>query len=365
MKRVILRLRSPLLAGEVHSDTLFGALCWGYRWLYGREALEELLKGFKSGEPPFLISSCFPYLEADGKRVYLYPKPAAFEPLAGGAEQVENSCGKTVKEDVEMMKKFKKLRYVSERLFRKMCNSRKIETTESRKLHKKKVPSFKVDGEWYVISDGVALEAEVAEKLVEEKEECRFSRKSLRIIRKYEKPGVQVNRLSISPEETLHFRSEYSLAPDAGLYFLIDGNSKALSEIKAVLRFLADRGIGGEVSCGRGAFEVCGWEDVSLDKPGDAFVTLSLYLPKREELSAFDEDRIWYEPVVRKGMVESSFVKIRNQWKDKLLMFAEGSVFPAAGREPFGRCEVVKEEPFEVLHYGYAFAVGFRRGEDG
>jgi len=351
MKRALLRFRSPLVQEEIHSDTLFGAICWGYRWLYGEEALERLLQGFRENNPPFLLSSCFPYIEAEGERVYLYPKPAA-----------SAACCKADAEE-DFMKKFRKLRYVSEGLFRKMCSCAEVEDTGKHGLGKREVPGFRMGGERYVVDEGIALEAEVAEKLVEDGR--RFGRGALRIISSYEKPGVAVNRLSISPEETLHFRREHYLAPDSGLYFLIDGGSRVLGEVEAVLRFLADRGIGGKVSCGRGAFEFAGFGDAELEEPGDAFVTLSLYLPKKEELSAFDGGRSWYEPVVRKGMLECSFVKVRNPWKQKLLMFAEGSVFPAAGGKPFGRCEIVRQEPFEVLHYGYALAVNFRRGGDG
>jgi len=34
------------------SDTIFGAVCWAVRYMYGNEALEELLNKFDSA-PPF------------------------------------------------------------------------------------------------------------------------------------------------------------------------------------------------------------------------------------------------------------------------------------------------------------------------
>src|SRR5829696_2567571 len=68
-----LRMRAPLHVGSstlgeenthdyVPSDTLFSALCHAYLELYGREALEGLLARFDE-EPPFLISSAFPFFE--------------------------------------------------------------------------------------------------------------------------------------------------------------------------------------------------------------------------------------------------------------------------------------------------------------
>ncbi len=55
----------------LHSDTLFGAICWAWRLLYGEEDLLELLDLYCQARPPFLISSTFPFI---GKTMIL-PKP--------------------------------------------------------------------------------------------------------------------------------------------------------------------------------------------------------------------------------------------------------------------------------------------------
>ncbi len=68
---VKLRFRTPLHIGSstlgeedtydyAPSDTLFSALCHAYLGAFGTEALEELLGRFDV-DPPFLISSAFPY----------------------------------------------------------------------------------------------------------------------------------------------------------------------------------------------------------------------------------------------------------------------------------------------------------------
>lgn len=70
---VRLRFRAPLHIGsstlgeeDTHdyapSDTLFSALCHAYLAAFGTEELEQLLHRF-GGEPPFLVSSAFPYHE--------------------------------------------------------------------------------------------------------------------------------------------------------------------------------------------------------------------------------------------------------------------------------------------------------------
>jgi CRISPR-associated protein Csm4 len=69
---VKLRFRAPLHIGSstlgeedtydhAPSDTLFSALCHAYLGAFGKEELERLLERFDRREPPFLISSAFPY----------------------------------------------------------------------------------------------------------------------------------------------------------------------------------------------------------------------------------------------------------------------------------------------------------------
>lgn len=71
---VKLRFRAPLHIGSstlgeedtydyAPSDTLFSALCHAYLGVFGTPDLVELLSRFDEGEPPFLVSSAFPYHE--------------------------------------------------------------------------------------------------------------------------------------------------------------------------------------------------------------------------------------------------------------------------------------------------------------
>lgn len=69
---VRLRLLAPLHIGSstlgeedtydhAPSDTLFSAVCHAYLSAFGTEELERMLGRFRAGEPPFLLSSAFPY----------------------------------------------------------------------------------------------------------------------------------------------------------------------------------------------------------------------------------------------------------------------------------------------------------------
>ncbi len=86
---VKLKFRAPVHLGEVGigveetstyacSDTLFSGLCHAWKLAYGEPALVELLDQFKSikdEEPPFLISSAFPYLCEGEKKYFFFPVP--------------------------------------------------------------------------------------------------------------------------------------------------------------------------------------------------------------------------------------------------------------------------------------------------
>ncbi len=89
-----LHLRAPLHVGSstlgeedtrdyVPSDTLFSALCHAYLELRGRETLEVLLARF-SGDPPFLVSSAFPFFE---DTLYLPSPRIALDPSAADEER--------------------------------------------------------------------------------------------------------------------------------------------------------------------------------------------------------------------------------------------------------------------------------------
>ena len=46
--------------GEITTNTLFGAICWGIRKFYGEGDLKEFLKRFEEKDPPFVFSSPLP-----------------------------------------------------------------------------------------------------------------------------------------------------------------------------------------------------------------------------------------------------------------------------------------------------------------
>jgi len=68
-----------------HSDSLFGAICWGLLELEGEDRLKEFLSLFKEKERvPFLLSSAFPFV----KEKLLLPRPLGFGKKAKGKIEI-------------------------------------------------------------------------------------------------------------------------------------------------------------------------------------------------------------------------------------------------------------------------------------
>jgi len=68
--QITLKMESGTLT-PFQADTIFGHLCWVIAHKEGEKGLEEFLKPFKQGNPPFIISDGFP-----GE---LLPKPMVVE----------------------------------------------------------------------------------------------------------------------------------------------------------------------------------------------------------------------------------------------------------------------------------------------
>lgn len=333
MLKVHLKFKSSLPAQTIASDTLFDAVVWGYRHLYGKKEADKLVESFQH-KPPFILSSAFPYLEAKNNKLYFYPMPRLLFHFSG---------------DREYVSRFNKIEFVPEEIFWAMCrgefNSDEIELRKS-KFGRKELPCLEF-GEKYFLFDRF---------LVPDWLDGRFE-----LFKRVERPGNYVNRLTLATDESLYFRDEIFLSDKAGVFFFVRGDQEVLKRFNSCLRFLEDRGIGGEISTGGGNFKLLEIEEVEeFEAPEKAFVTLSLYSPTKEELSTFSSEACWYELRVRQGKIEAAFLKLRNPWKKKLLMFCEGSVFPATGKEYYGSCPVVKKRPLRIVEYGIAFAVDFR-----
>jgi CRISPR-associated protein Csm4 len=270
----------------------------------------EMIESFEV-DPPFLLTSAFPFVGTERRRHFL-PRPILPPPHI-------------TEKDLDRVKDYKRARYIDADLFRAWATGR----TSA--------------GE--IIAGMGSLKERHGLLWKGEMEE--FS------IQEGQRPHNRVNRLYCGSDA--FFSSEGMYFKNAGLYFLLDARRRDYeSEVLAALRFLADRGLGGRVSAGMGAFDLSIREVDFLPTGREShLLTLSRFIPA--DLNAFGGE-ISYEIVPVRG--RSGDGKVRKS----VLTLKEGSVFKNIGATSYGSIERVRDDR-PVVEYGMAFPVPFRWSE--
>lgn len=280
----------------IHSDTLFSAFCNVYRLLYGKEELEKIFIDL-----PFQISSTFPYF----KDTLFFPLP----------------------KNLIFKEKFaKRIEFVSQDIFEKICNGEEIEN--------------------YLKQENITEDGKIL-----------ITKEIENIYSTYEVPRVTIDSVSSSSE--IFYFGKVNFNENAGLYFLIKYNDLSFNKkFEATLRTLVDEGIGGDRTAGCGTFEQPEFNQIELNIPPSAtyFITLSLYLPTEEEVKNMQD--AYYELIERKGYIYSQDVK--NLRRKSIRMFKEGSVFKDNGN--IGKLVDITPDIFDkhkVYRYGYCFKLPY------
>jgi len=313
-----------------HSDTLFSAFCHAYLQIFGRGRLEELLKEFINGEPPFLISSAFPLIYADS-RIYFFPKPH----IAVNMEVSE-----------EFWDAWKTTSYFSKSIFENLL----VNGVEGVKR------AFE-DGE-ICLKSGVMLTENELKLVGEELVPYQVIQLPRSVIKRVTKPKTQ---------STMIYYVGATAYRNAGMHVLLDAKHEYLGEIEAALKLLGDEGIGGKRALGYGTFDFS-MERISLTEAGEseALVALSLFYPLEEEVRRFMQkpQLLGYRLLSRGGYASSPLIK-GGKLKSTVRMMSEGSVFPKIeGRKLYGGFPRVlgrrEGVPHEVYRYGYALPLSIK-----
>ena len=302
-----------------HSDTLFGALMWAIRFIYGENELNKVINAFINGEKIFCASSSFPVYK---KQVFTFPVCAGVIKLFMGVLQGKD----------EKWKEFKKAKYWSVSFWRKF-----IENGE------KTLKEFKTE-ENLNEDKGIVSLGEIKDRLM-----------TTGIVIRNE-----INRLKHSTEEgKLFFKRYIMLNRNFELYFIL----RTLYDkgyFEPLLKYLADTGIGGEKSAGYNQFateiiDVPSEIKGLLNRKGEYFVCLSRYIPDDGEIQfppeSFEIESIIYAP-------ETKFEFAPFGKHKKLIKFIkEGSkVKILKEKEIYGKiCEInfVKEDKnYRVIRSG-------------
>jgi CRISPR-associated protein Csm4 len=313
-----------------HSDTLFSAFCHAYLQIFGREKLEELLNEFKSGEPPFLMSSAFPLIDADS-RIYFFPKPHI-------AVNVEVSEG--------FWDAWKMTSYFSKSVFENLL-ANGLEGVR-RAFDDGKIR----------LKDGIMIAENELQPVGEERVLYKVVQLPRNVIKRVTKPKTQ---------STMIYYVGATAYKDAGMHILLDAKQDYLGEIKAAFNLLRDDGVGGKRALGYGSFDFS-MEKLSLIEAGgsEALVTLSLFYPTEEEVKRFMQKPhlLGYRLLSRGGYASSPSIR-GGKLKRTVRMMVEGSVFPKIeGRSLYGGFIKVlgrgEDVPHEVYRYGYALPLSIK-----
>ncbi|MDR3569707.1 MAG: type III-A CRISPR-associated RAMP protein Csm4 [Syntrophobacteraceae bacterium] len=326
LKVVEIRLRSGMHLGEREgwlegtgvfplSDTLFSAFCNGYRLLYGEEELDALLQAFLDGPPPFRLSSGFP----KWKGLYFFPAPL---------------------NQIAAEKDVKNIRWIEKAGWERLLRGEAIEEV------------LKASSVQYIPKPGPNCQAKETEEPPE----------PWKIL---ETPRVGLDRTNNHPGERYFQFGQVHFYPDASYFFLADVASEDVWErLKAVWRLLADEGIGGDRSVGKGLYHSPSFAALRLSLPDRAEnqALLSLFYPSPSETGIIGEG--YYEFIERKGYLYSP--ASQGLRRNAVRLFKTGSVFPSS-RPLRGRLMDVTPEIFtrhRVYRYGIALSVPCRlRGE--
>jgi CRISPR-associated protein Csm4 len=326
-------------ASHCPSDTLFAALVATLADLEGGDGVERFVAPFERGEPPFLLTSVFPR----AGDLPLLPFPSvrlALEPQPG------------------QRKLFKRLRYVSPTIFRRALRGAPLD-------------AYVEDGGQGAFLQGgrVWLAAEEIDALPPRwrdlaPDELRYQK----VWGSRPVDRVTVDRVSSASAVYRMGRTVYAL--DCGLWLGVqwpDGvDAAAEARLRTLLHHLGDRGLGGERSVGYGQFAL-DEAPLPLDVPEDLdegpLLTLSRYLPRREELPAALRGAASYALEAVAGWLGAPGGPA--QRRRQVRMLGEGSVFEPAGPGPWGRLADVRPDGWDahpIWRWGYACPVGPARG---
>lgn len=312
---MLIYIKPKSLFPELHSDKIFRAILSVMNELYPSK-IEEVKEKFKLGEPPFLISSAFPFIEYNNKKIRFFPKILLNQEII-------------FSDDMEIIKKFEKIKYYQEEIFFKILMG---ELTVNDILN-----NF---NDYYLIDNLLLIE-------------------DLDLKNCYKKVTVQQSRINRLNNSNKSFFSEgLQFNNFCGLFFSIKiFDDEFYNILLSVFRLLKDKGFGNNISIGRGHFDyyvekkdIFELHNSKFSSNEDYFVTLSRFIPTCEDITFIDTNSNY----------ELGFKISTNRWDNKqhqIIFFKEGSTFHS-NKIFSGK---LMDLGNKSLEYGFAFPLKIKR----
>lgn len=330
------------VAAEMGSHTLFGALCWALRRLYGPGEVARWVEGCQAEPPALVLSSAFPFVEGNPP-LRFFPKPLTLLPDAETAAAVAGDQRGRLLKAIQAAKALGKATYLSETLLAKTLRG----TLTARELLERFLE------ESLRLKEGCLLAAEEEGKMPPS------------LWRRVDVQHTAVDRvLTSAAEGLLYFDTEHFFGKRTGLFFLLRCPEEF--PLEPILRLWRHDGLGGNRSVGKGHFEpeaqpAEDWLTRLQPSDGQAALLLSSCLPRPGE---FQGEPSVYRLVARRPKFESAYGQPRRVSKGIVRHLAEGSVLvPTTPKEAYGRLLKVGDmEDWEgtchpVYHNGIALAL--------
>lgn len=313
--RLIIKPISPFQT-PLHSDTLFGHICWALRYLKGENELVNFLKAFDDNKAPLIISSGFP-------KDYL-PIPI-LRPLSIEEEETLQKQYKSKLDFVRDMKFLKKVSYVRMSAISILKDSLSYYNLYFKHLLGEILlenPELsKTDEVWHNAKN------RLTDKVIEGK---------------------------------LFAKQDIFFKEDAELNVYIDDSYFGRKDLCEIFDFISRSGYGGDKSVGKGAFKYDLLDGLDLpesDTP-NAFVTLSHYHPKEGD---FKEG--YYDVITKFGKLGGHWASgiDGGPFKMPLVMMNPGSVFiPENHRNFYGSLVAKVHKHPDIVQYGIAMPLKVR-----
>lgn len=334
MKIVWLKPRSGYVT-DLRSITLWGTICWGIRYLFGNDELNEFVKRSEAGNPDFVIGSAFPYKKRKGEPLLFFPNPLRFAPRMDDNDDIKSALVK-----YRLRKKLQDIKFLSQADFVEMLHGRfdeqkllerlEQEQADREEYREKKKRGWK--GEFEPSEIFVAAEAPRRhDNSMTHNTIDRLRGGTLSIP---DEEGNQSGQLFHANDiwwSDPHDETENN-EPKTGLFFLVEELAEGSIEklLEPVLRLLEHWGIGADRTAGKGFFKFK-IEDFTLEQPAadqsNALLNLSLLHPTESELSNFEETTYFF-PYSLENREGKGWSEMGAFLKNPRLFYAEGSIFP-------------------------------------
>lgn len=273
-------------SSPLQSDTLFGAFCWSYRYLYGECELEKLLQKSINETPQIIFSNAYP-------ENYLPLPMGVYDTERQPFNMTEMSEAKKIYQE---NKKYKKCTLVHKEAFKKIQNGIR-------------------NGYSQFLSDGQVIQVESVHNMVGRADGTVGSTEgsgSLFVMDEFYVSGFK--------------------AFDVYILSVLDRDI-----IWEVLLLMSELGIGAGKSSGKGHFE-----PVSIDEETElgichnpnGYMAISNFIP-----AAADPSDGWYKTFVKYGKLDREYAAGQFPFKKPLLYIQSGAVFKTSQPKPwYGSC---------------------------